>query len=88
MQMITTADDSDVPPAESWEICGKTATVLHARLGWSLPCGLERGHEGACQPKGHCIRHGDYYGIACPHWPTCAGAEEMKRRHLLRRGQS
>jgi hypothetical protein len=78
------ADDSDFPPARSYPVCAQTAQILHARLGWTLACGLEKGHEGEHLPRSYCIRHGDYYGPQCPHWPMCMSGAEIRRRESLR----
>ena len=72
----------DVPPVESYERCGKVAVTVHAGFLWQ-DCGLEAGHDPPCLPKNHCLRHGYYFGLNCPHWPTCAGADELNRRKLL-----
>jgi hypothetical protein len=54
------------------EKCGQPAGSLIPRLGMSLACVLEKGHEGDCQPGGNCVKHGEYVGRQCPEWPDCA----------------
>jgi hypothetical protein len=72
----------DIPSVDVFASCGQTIVIIHGGLLWQ-DCGLEAGHAGPCMPKGHCIRHGDFYGPSCPHWPTCFGPSEVQRRKLL-----
>jgi hypothetical protein len=72
-------NDADLPPVVSYEPCREVCGMRFSIWAWQ-ECALEKGHEGDHLPKGHCIRHGDYFGVQCPHWPTCAGVAEHTRR--------
>ena len=73
-----------IPKVEKFEECGEVAQVIHARLGMWQKCVLEKGHAGDHLPKGECIRHGEYIGFQCPHWPTCISAAEHTRRLTMK----
>ena len=56
------------------ERCGAPAAPFIPRWGMAFSCVLPKGHSGEHRQGGTCLKHGEYIGAKCPHFPDCMPA--------------